>query len=270
MRKTMFSKGLSSVVVSLAVFGILYHPGLARAGQAHSTDQHADEVLVGKIYQKDSHLQKLLFNFHRTVRRSGNETDATRTYTYPNGRIAAIEKATYRKGKLVSYQLMQKQISAHGRVQIRGNVQQGKGQMSFRYVKDGETFTNIEDLTASTVVNDTLMGYMLAHWNKLMQGKEVYARYVVVSHTEAAGFNIVKSGETTWKGKPAVIIKMVPASFFVRLVVDPMYFTVEKDSHRVVKYEGIVTPKVKENGEWTNLDAVMVLQRTPRVQVTAR
>jgi hypothetical protein len=49
-----------------------------------------------------------------------------------------------------------------------------------------------------------------------------------------------------------------------------MYFTVEKDSHRVVKYEGIVTPKVKKNGEWTNLEAVMVLQRTPRVQVTAR
>jgi hypothetical protein len=255
----MFSRNLSSVVVSLAVFGILCLSGSVGAGQQHSTGSDTDDVLLGKIYQKDSHLQHLLFNFRRTASRSGNETNATRTYTYPNGRTAAIEKATYQDGRLISYRLLEKQIHAHGQAEIHGSAWRGKGQISFRYVKDGETLTNIEDLEAGTVVNDTIVPYMLAHWDELMPGKEVYARYIVVPHTETVGFNLVKSGEATWKREPAVIIEMVPASFFVRLVVDPMYFTVEKDSHRVVKYEGLVTPKIKEDGEWENLDAVMVL-----------
>jgi hypothetical protein len=254
----MLSKDLNKAIVAL-VSGILCLSGLAGAGQENSIASHVVEVLIGKIYQKDSRPQHLLFNFRRTARRSGDEIDASRTYTYPNGRIAAIEKATYRKGKLVSYQLVEKQINAHGRVEIHGDAWRGKGQISFRYVKDGETLTNTEDMEASTVVNDTIVSYMLAHWDELMQGKEVYADYIVVPHTETVGFNLVKSGEVTWKGKPAVIIEMVPASFFVRLVVDPMYFTVEKDTRRVVKYEGIVTPKIKEDGEWKNLDAVMVL-----------
>jgi hypothetical protein len=266
----MLSKVLNTVIVALVASGILCLSGLAGAGQENSIASHADEVLAGKIYQKDSRPQHLLFNFRRTVRRAGDEADATRTYTYPNGRIAAIEKATYRKGKLVSYQLMQKQINAHGRVQIRGNARQGKGQISFRYVKDGDALTNSEHLEASTVVNDTIVSYMLAHWDELMQGKEVYARYIVVTHTETAGFNLVKAGEATWKGKPAVIIEMAPASFIVRLLVDPMYFTVEKDTRRVVKYAGIVTPKIKEDGEWKKLDAVMVLTGSYQPHVTAR
>jgi hypothetical protein len=42
------------------------------------------------------------------------------------------------------------------------------------------------------------------------------------------------------------------------LVVDPVYFTVVKENRRVVKYEGRVTPKIEANGEWQDLDAVMV------------
>jgi hypothetical protein len=254
----MLNKISSSVVVSLAAFGVLCLSGPAGAGQEHPIGSYADEVLLGKIYQRDSNLQHLLFNFRRTASRSGNEIYVTRTYTYPDGRTAAIEKATYRDDRLVSYRLMEKQIVAHGQAEIHGDAWKGRGRISFRYVKNGETYTDVEDLEASTVVNDNIVSYMLAHWDELMEGKEVYFRYIVIARTQTVGFNLVKSGEATWKGKPAVIIKMVPSSFFVRLVVDPMYFTVEKDSHHVVKYEGRTTPKIKENGEWKDLDAVMV------------
>ncbi len=91
-----------------------------------------------------------------------------------------------------------------------------------------------------------------------MRGKEIYLRYVVIPRTQTVGFNLVKSGETTWKGQPAVIIEMVPSSFFIRLVVEPMYFTMEKATRRVVRFEGLTTPKIKENGEWEYLDGVMI------------
>jgi hypothetical protein len=258
------NKYSSSVVVSLTVFVILCLSGPAKTGQEHSIGSYADEVLIGKIYRQGSNLQHLLFNFRRTAGRSGNEIYVTRTYTYPGGRTAAIEKATYRDGRLVSYRLMDRQIDAHGQAEIHGDAWKGRGRISFRYVKNGETYTNFEDLEASTVVNDDIVPYMLAHWDELMQGKEVYLRYIVIPRTQTVGFNLVKANEATWKGKPTAIIKMVPSSFFVRLVVDPVFFTVEKDSHHVVKYAGRVTPKIKENGEWKDLDAVMVFPGSVR------
>lgn len=255
--KLMIIKISSYATLAFALF-CLYKP--AGAEQARIDGRHMDEVLIGKIYEKDSNLQDLLFNFRRTARRAGDLIHVTRTYAYPGGRTAAIEKATYNDHRLVSYTLIEKQIGARGRAEIQGDAQAGSGKISFRYEKDGETYTNVEDLASATVVNDNIVPYLRAHWDELMQGKEVESHYIVIPRTRTVGFNLIKSGETTWHGKPAVIIKMLPSSWFISLVVDPVYFTVVKDNRQVVKYEGRVTPKIEENGEWQDLDAVMLFR----------
>lgn len=228
------------------------------AEQARVDVSHVDQALTGKIYQQDSNLQDLLFNFRRTASHEGSRVLVTRIYTYPDGRTAAIEKVTYDNRRLVSYTLIEKQIDAHGRAEIQGDARAGTGRISFSYEKDGETYTNVEDLEVATVVNDNIVPYLHAHWDELMQGREVYLRYLVIPRTRTVGFNMIKSGETTWQGKPAVIIKMSPSNWFISLVVDPVYFTVKTDNRRVVRYEGRVTPKIEENGEWKDLDAVTV------------
>jgi hypothetical protein len=230
------------------------------AEQAGVNGARQDEVLIGKIYAKDSKLQDLLFNFRRTATREGNKIRVTRTYSYPDGRIAAVEKATYDDRSLRSYTLIEKQIEAYGRAEIHGDADTGSGQISFRYVKDDETYTEVEDLESTTVVNDNIVPYLHQHWEQLMQGGEVYLRYMVIPRTRTVGFNMIKSDETSWRGQPAVIIKMVPSNWFISLVVDPVYFTVLKSSREVVQYEGRVTPKLKANGEWQDLDAVMVFR----------
>jgi hypothetical protein len=259
----MLDKVLNPLAVAVTAFAIIILSGLVGADQKQPapSGSNAGQVLLGKIYQKGSNLQRLLFNFRKTQFRSGNEIYVTRTYTYPDGRTAAIEKATYQNGSLLAYRLIEEQINAYGKAEIQGDAWKGKGRISFKYVKDDETYTNVEDLEASTVVNDNIVSYMLGYWDTLMHGEEVFLRYIVIPRTQTVGFNLVKSGESTWRGKPAVIIKMEPASFFIRLVVDPVYFTVDKDTHHVVKYEGRVTPKIKAHGEWTDLDAVMVFPK---------
>ncbi len=228
------------------------------AEQERIGGSRADRVLIGKIYEQDSNLQDLLFDFRRTADRIGNQVFVTRTYTYPDGRTAAIEKATYKNRRLVSYTLIEKQINAQGRAEIHGDARAGSGTISFHYEKNDETYTNVEDLKRATVVNDNIVPYLQAHWYALMQGKEVVLHYIVIPRTRTVGFTMIKSGETTWRGKPAVVIKMFPSSWFISLVVDPVYFTVLKENPRVVRYEGRVTPKIKANGEWQDLDAVMV------------
>lgn len=253
----MITKISSSVVLAVVILGL---SGRTGAEPARDTGSSIDEVLTGKIYQQDSSLQHLLFNFRRTAHREGDELRVTRTYTYPDGRTAAVEKAIYDNQSLIAYELIEKQIGARGRAEIDGDAQAGSGKISFRYVKDGETYTSEEDLEAATVVNDNIVPYLHAHWDELMQGREVYLRYVVLPRTRTVGFNMIKAGETAWQGNPAVIIKMVPSSWVISLVVDPVYFTLEKNSRQVVQYEGRTTPKIEENGEWKDLDAVMVFR----------
>ena len=52
---------------------------------------------------------------------------------------------------------------------------------------------------------------------------------------------------------------MEPTSLVIAALVDPLYFTVEKNGpHRVLEYVGRTTPKIERNGKWKDLDAVTV------------
>ena len=56
-----------------------------------------------------------------------------------------------------------------------------------------------------------------------------------------------------------VVIRMEASSWVVGLVVDPLFFTMEKDGqHRVLQYTGRTTPKIKSKSGWKDLDAVTV------------
>ncbi len=251
----MISKISSCVTLTLALVCLHGHVDAAQAGIGGN---RADEVLIGKIYEKGSNLQELLFGFRRTADRVGDNIQVTRVYTYPDGRTAAIEKATYNQRRLVSYTLIENQINAWGRAEIHGDAQTGRGTISFHYQKNGEINANVENFESATVVNDNIVPYLQAHWDALMQGREVEAHYIVIPRTRTVEFTMAKSGETTWQGKPAIIIEMAPSSWFISLLVEPVYFTVVKENRRVVKYVGRVTPKIEADGEWHDLDAVMV------------
>jgi hypothetical protein len=55
------------------------------------------------------------------------------------------------------------------------------------------------------------------------------------------------------------LIKMEPVSRLVAHLVNPLVFTVEKDSpHRVLSYIGRTTPRMKKGKSWKYLDAETV------------
>ena len=56
-----------------------------------------------------------------------------------------------------------------------------------------------------------------------------------------------------------VIIKMEPTSLIIARLVDPVFFTLEKNGqHQVRRYTGRVTPKTKVGNKWDDLDATVV------------
>jgi hypothetical protein len=253
-------------LVALLIGGALGRRLVAAEPSAHTPPLKYEEptLLTGTIYPKDSGQKTVLYRFRRTAMRTSSKLTVLREFIYPDGKIAARERATYDGNDLVSYSLDESQIGAAGSAAIRreaGNP--AKGIITFEYHKDvaegGKPKTSTEALRPDTLVSDLVGPFLAEHWAELAQGEKVKCRYVVVPRRETVGFTFLRDSEASYKGSKAVIIRMEATSPIIARLVDPLYFTVEKEApHRIFQFVGRMTPKVKLDGAWKDLDAVML------------
>ena len=254
---------LSAILIVWSITAAAFTAERTKVGES-SSQYEQPKLLSGTIYEKNSDRKAVLYKFKRTVSRSGPALNVVREFTYPDGKVAARERAVYAGDQLVSCELEELQISARGTAKVlRDPKGKARGEISFEYVTDpnssGKTKLNTELLRPDTLVNDMIAPFLLAHWGDLMKGEVVKCRYLALARAETVGFSFVKQSESIWQGKPAVIIKMSATSFIIAALVDPMFFTMEKDGeHRVLQYDGRTTPKIKDGNKWKDLDAVTV------------
>ena len=50
-------------------------------------------------------------------------------------------------------------------------------------------------------------------------------------------------------------VQMTASSFIYRLAIDPVFFTFETATGKLVRLEGRIPPKVKDGDGWANFDA---------------
>ena len=210
-------------------------------------------LLAGTIYETSSGTNKILFTFRRTAVRSNATVHVVRDFLYPNGSLAARESLVFERGELASFQLEEKQTGAHGGSSV---TKDARRRLLFDWTADGKKKTDSEAFVADTLVGDTIPYFIITHWNKLARGEAVNFRFIASSRLETVGFKLVKESEVDWRGKPAVRLRMEPSSVIIRQIVDPLFFTVEKDgAHRVLEYVGRITPKQRDGAKWKDLDA---------------
>ncbi len=218
--------------------------------------------LTGTIYAPGSNSQKLLFNFKRTANRSGSTLNVQRDYTYPDGKPAARERVVYEGDNLVLYELEELQIGAVGSAKIQHDTEgSGKGHIDFQYAKKAgiPPSARTEALAENTLINDMVGPFLVSHWDALQRGEKVKCRYIAVPRKETVGFTFVKDSDSTWHGRDVLIVRMEASSRLVAVLVDPLFFTIEKTSpHRVLQYAGRTTPKIQVDGKWKDTDAVTV------------
>jgi len=217
--------------------------------------------LNGTLYEMGSNQKHVLFKFARTATRTGSTVNVLREFRYPDDRVAARERVVYDGDNLVSYELDELQIDARGIVKVRRDPKDAtKGTISFEYFSDtrsgAKPKVNTETLRPDTLVGDMIAPFLEAHWDDLVKGDVVRCRYVAAARAETVGFKFVKQSESTWQGKPVVVVRMVPSSFVIAMLVDPIFFTMEKDApHHVLQYDGRTTPRIRVGNEWKDLDA---------------
>ncbi len=218
--------------------------------------------LTGAIYGQGADNNKLLFNFKRVATRSGSSLKVERDYTYPDGKPAAREKVAYEGDNLISYELEEVQIGAAGSVRLRrapDNPAKSRIEFDYHGENGGRTKTSTEPLKGSTILGDMVGPFLASNWATLLSGAGLKCRFLVVPRRETVGFTFVKTGESTWQGKEAVLVKMEASSVLLAALVDPLTFTIEKaPPHRIFQYVGRTTPKLQVGTKWKDLDAVTV------------
>ncbi len=262
-----FRRNLGPAVLLPAFLSCTVCLGASPSSPAPLTRPNAFEeptLLTAGVFAKDSGPRQLLYKFQRTSSKSGTTNHVLREFSYPDGSPAARERLVYEGNQLVAYEEHKFQSGEHGSAVIRPDPKHpGQHRIFFEFTSglgaDAKKTTDSEKLESDTLVGDMLSPYMALHWDPLAKGTPLKFRYIVVPRMETVGFKLVKAGETTWLGKPALRIRMEPTSVVIAQLVDPLFFIVEKDlPHRVLEYTGRTTPLIKDGNKWKELDAVTV------------
>ncbi len=216
---------------------------------------------TGTLYEIGSDRKKFLFTFQRMAKRSGATVHVERRYFCTNGAVAVLEKLVYESNQLVSYRMQEFQAQVSGTVLIARDPKNPARQQIFISYGAGlrPPLGKAQHLPPDTLVDDTLYPFMLAHWNELSRGDTVKFRFISFEWERTFAFNLVKTAESVQNGQAVVVIRMKPASVLIAQLIDPLDFTVEKDSpHAILSYTGRTTPRIRKGNSWQYLDAETV------------
>jgi hypothetical protein len=240
---------------NLAAIALLCAGTFLRAAET-PVDYEQPNHFTGTIYETASGTNKVLFTFRRTASRSNSTIHVMRDFSYPNGSLAARETAVFEQGRLLAFQLDERQTGARGSSTTTG-VTSAKPKLLFDWTEaNGKKKTDSEDLKPDTLIGDMLPYFIVGHWSELARGQAVNFRFIASSRLETVGFKLVKEADVMWRGNPALRLRMEPSSVVIRQIVDPLYFTVERDgAHHVLEYVGRTTPKQRDGQKWKDLDA---------------
>jgi len=218
------------------------------------------KLLTGSIYDKPD--GRLLFTFRRTAAQTGDVVSVLREFRNADGSPAAEERVLYEGGRLVRFELNERQIGASGSARVEA-VDSGRQRIDFLYTAGSasaaKTRRSGETIREEPLISDMLPGFLVGHWDELNRGDTLKFRYVVVPRLETIGFKLRRESAGEFHGKKVLRIKMEPASRLIAQFLAPLSFTVEIDSpHRILQYWGRTTPKVRKGRAWQDFDALTV------------
>jgi hypothetical protein len=203
-------------------------------------------VYFGTVFPLKTAATEPSFIYERRVDEHGGALVSTHITREPSGAIAIAESATHSADYALSeYTLHGNQLGQAGTIRV------DRDQVTFHFVDGTGERAHVERQTGAVVVGPTLVGTIVRHLDALRAGEVVDVRLAVLDRLETIGFELeaalAQPGETR--------VRMKPSSFVIGLIVDPLYFTFESATGRLVRMEGRVPPKVRAGGSWDDFDA---------------
>jgi len=214
------------------------------AAAAH--DEAPDEtVYFGTVFPLRTAAGEPTFVYERRVGERDGALVSTHITREPSGATAIRESATHSADyALLEYTLHENQLGQTGTIRVE------RDQVSWEGLEGAKRRTRVERAGSPVVVGPTLVGYIVRHLEALRASEVLGVRLAVLDRLETIGFELRAIEDQPGQTR----IRMKPSSFLVALVVDPLYFTFETATGKLVRLEGRVPPKISAGGKWRDFD----------------
>lgn len=176
------------------------------------------------------------------------------TYKTPEGELFATEKGILEGAQFIAYELAFPLFGETGKIERKD----GKILMSYRTPK-GEKTARL-NWKPHYVIGPTIPEYVRAHWDEIMAGKSVDVKMIVAERLESFSFRLVKGPEVKFIGLDGVKVLFKPSNRMVRMVVEPVELTFDRQNRRTLRIAGRSLVRKKIGEKWADLRGDMVFE----------
>ncbi len=121
--------------------------------------------------------------------------------------------------------------------------------------KEGVVKKSEEKLEENLVVPSTVMAYVRPFFPSLMKGEDVQLNVAVLDRKESFHFNMKRERvEKGLDGEDILVMKMEPANFVIKALINPMYFYVKPKTGEMFAFEGRSSLRRKVDGQYKEMD----------------
>ena len=229
----------ASVVAAapLATTGCAQDPQPPRTALSVSPrlSEQGESIYFGRVFPLAGTATQPTFVYERRVASDGSNLVSTHVTRSSTGEVALAEEASHSaEYGLTHYQLHTNQLGQRGRIDVVN------GDVHFRLIDGAREVSAVEHRDGTpVVVGPTLVGYIYKHLSALRAGKRFRVRLAVLERLETLGFDL----ETVRAPRGQTQVRMSASSFVVALAVDPVLFTFETETGKLVRLEGRVPSK---------------------------
>lgn len=200
------------------------------------------------IYEIGSNKSKPLYKGVYSIKEEGNKLSQNNTIKDMAGKVVATEKLTEVDGKFYSYAYNRLNAGEGGDVTLKGDT------LYYKYTKQGKTKTKEREVPENYVVGAGLTSHVRGRWNEILAAKELHIRYGVVDRLDIYRFKLFKTGSGKLNGKDTIHVQMMPATWLISKLVDPLYFKFSADGADVYEIEGRTILLKQVGKKWKPLD----------------
>ena len=211
-----------------------------------SLTAQGEQIYVGTVFPLGVREAAPAFVYERRVSPAGEWVVSTHITRDALGGVALAESATHTPDyELVDYTLHANQLGQTGGIHVE------RGRVSFRRSDSRGEVSEVEEQSDAVAVGPTLVGYIVKHLAALRGGDSLKVRMAVLERLETIGFELRASESDAGQTR----VEMTPSSFVLALLIEPIVFTFETSSSKLVRLEGRVPPKLDEHGSLRDFDA---------------
>lgn len=221
----------------LWALALLLAPGVAgaEAPAASATQPAATEHIA--IVLHALHGDAVLYTGRRTISQTGGRVTVRTEFLSPAGAVVQRTEGVFNAGTLapLSWHLDDLRSGEAERIERHGETIELRYRLTGKDTLDSTTLTARHDL----VFTPTVEPLILRDWDRLLAGKTVSFRLLVPSRLDSYSFRIQRDTTPALQQPGRVVLRMEPDSWFVRRLVDPLYFVFDAQApHALREFRG--------------------------------